>query len=152
MDNRLPFKISLFLLIVSTSMLISGSPLLTEEIIEGLELPWGNLITWIALMSLPCTQFFGIEKIRYPHSSALRAFNISLKVIMVFSFLWIAVSYFLAGNWSFTFTPSEAFRGSTEASFYFWGYTLMLVMLPLLVIIIYGLHLLFKLSSGRKGR
>ena len=132
-------------------MLISGTPLLTEEIIEGTGLPWGNMITWIALLSLPCTQYFGIEKIRYPQSATLRAFNISLRVMIAFSFLWGVVSYLLAGNWSFTFRLTDAFRGSTEASYYFWGYTMMLVMLPLLLIIIYGIHLLFKFSSGRKG-
>jgi hypothetical protein len=71
-----------------------------------------------------------------------------LTVTFIIEICWPFVSYFLAGNWSFSFSSeSKGFTGSEMAFQFFVYYTAIAALLPLFLIITLGLLSLFKRRS-----
>lgn len=130
----------LLLLIGSCILLLEGSPILTEPVIEGIGLPFGTLITWVGISMFPLSIVIGIRFIRKPTSQVYRFYK---RVFFVFTLLgvaWGGISYLLAGNWTYTFSNDEGFRGSEQAFDIFLVYTVFVISITLLTFVIFGLH------------
>jgi hypothetical protein len=96
-------------------LLVTGSPLLTIAFDSDSKIPSGTLITWIGMISLPLTIYWGIEELRKPSSKLNRFLSGFLKFIIVLGILWVPISYLLAGNLSFSFSEKETFQGGQYA-------------------------------------
>ena len=133
----------LLLLIGSSILLLEGSPILTQAVREGGGLPFGTLVAWVGIIMVPCSILVGIRLIRKPISPVYRFYNRAFLGLTLFSFLWGGISYLLAGNWAFTFSESEKFRGSEQAGSVFMYYTGILISLTLLLFLAFGIHHLY---------
>ena len=133
----------LLLLIGSSILLLEGSPILTQSVRVGGRLPFGTLVAWVGIIMVPCSILVGIRLIRKPISPVYRFYNRAFLGLTLFSFLWGGISYLLAGNWAFTFSESEKFRGSEQAGSVFMYYTGILISLTLLLFLAFGIHHLY---------
>jgi predicted tellurium resistance membrane protein TerC len=130
----------LLLLIGSSILLLEGLPILTEPVIEGYGLPFGTLITWVGIIMFPLSILMGIRKIRKPTSEVYHFYK---RVFFVFTLLgvaWGGISYLLAGNWTYTFSNDETFKGSERAFNIFLIYTAVVISMTLLTFLIFGIH------------
>ncbi len=133
----------LLLLIGSSILLLEGSPILTQAVREGGELPFGTLVAWVGITMVPCSILIGIRLIRKPISPVYRFYHLAFLGLTLFSSLWGVVSFLLAGNWTYTFSNTEKFRGGEQASSVFIYYTGILISLTLLLFIAFGIHHLY---------
>jgi hypothetical protein len=138
--NKVVRIIPLLILTTCLILLASGSPLLVKPIVAGSEFPFGSLIAWLGISSLPLSLLFGIHSLGEPPSRGYKVINLMLKGLTLLGLVWGLVSYLLAGNWSFSFGGSEKFQGSHEAFAVFTFYTAILVSLSLLIILVVGIH------------
>ena len=130
----------LLLLIGSCILLLEGLPVLSEPLIKGLRLTLGTLIAWVGITMLPFSILIGIRLIRKPISLAYRFYHRAFLIMTLLSLLWGVVSFLLAGNWAYTFTKHEGFRGSEQAFSVFLYYSASIISLSLLLFIIFGIH------------
>jgi hypothetical protein len=107
-------------------------------------LPWGTIITWIGLIALPASVFFGIEKIRHPITIKFRILNFANKMAILFASIWGLLSYYFANNWAFTFRQQTEFRGSIRASSYFFNYTILIIAISLILLLVYFIHIILS--------
>jgi hypothetical protein len=134
------FMISFLIFIAALWLLISGSTWLVAPLADQPFIPFGTLMTWLGLLSLPTMIFFWRKVAAKPNNRLTRVFNIILIVIFIIEFSWPFVSYGLAGNWAFSFSAnSEGFRGSVMASQFFTYFSAFAALLPLFLITISGL-------------
>ncbi len=132
--------IPLLLLIASAILLLEGLPILTEPVIEGYGLPFGTLIAWVGISMFPLSILMGIRFIRKPVSAVYLFYK---RVFFVFTLLgvaWGGISFLLAGNWTYTFSNDEGFRGSEQAFDLFLTYTAVVISMTLLTFVIFGIH------------
>ena len=123
--------VSLVVFCAASYLLVTASPVLLHPISDSLGMPWGTLITWFGLLSLPALVFFmfpGALKATTPIQRILKGLWL---LSLVLALVWPLVSFYLAGNWSNSFKPQEEFRGSTRASVYFWNLVKVTALLPL---------------------
>jgi hypothetical protein len=118
--KRTYFIITLILTLISLSLLISGSSVLTMPLDREGTIPLGTLITWAGMISLPATVYWGIGALRKPTGKVNRLLSGFLKIILLLGVLWVPISYFLAGNLSFSFSEKESFQGGQQAMQWFW--------------------------------
>jgi len=130
----------LLLLIGSGILLLEGLPILTEPFIRGMGLPFGTLVVWVGITMVPLSILTGIRLIRKPISLVYRFYHRAFWILTALSSLWGPVSYLLAGNWTYTFTRNEGFRGSNLAFSVFIYFTAITIALSLLMFIIFGIH------------
>lgn len=130
----------LLMLIGSGILLLEGLPILTEPVIEGRGLPFGTLIAWVGISMLPLSILIGIRLIRKPTSQVYRFYKQAFIVYTMLGVAWGAASYLLAGNWTYTFSNSESFRGSERAFNIFLIYTAFVIGITLLTFVIFGIH------------
>ncbi len=130
----------LLLLIGSGILLLEGLPILMEPVIEGIGLPFGTLIAWVGISMFPCSILIGVRLIRKPTT---QVYSFYKRVFFVFTLLgvaWGGISYLLAGNWTYTFSNDEGFRGSERAFNIFLIYTFFVISITLLTFVIFGIH------------
>lgn len=134
--KRKIYTVIVFLMLgISALLLVNGSGILGKPLARGSGFPLGTIITWIGLIALPSSVYFGIDKSGL-YNSSFRNFLVKVNIAIIFmAFLWGPISYFLAGNWAYVFSPGNGFRGSSEASQYFWAYTTIIVFVSLLLFI-----------------
>ena len=142
--------ISLSAFLICVYLLVTGSQILVKPLYKGSGLPCGTIITWIGLIAFPASVLFGIKKILDPDKSILRILNIVIKVNILLGLAWGFISYYLAGNWAFTFTPQNDFRGSTDASLYFFSFTLVIAILPLICLAVFLVHSLISRLQNKR--
>ncbi len=130
----------LLLLIGSCILLLEGLPILTEPVIEGIGLPFGTLIAWVGISMFPFSIVIGIRVIRKPTSQVYRFYKGGFFVFTLLGVAWGGISYLLAGNWTYTFSNDEGFRGSEQAFDIFLVYTAFIISISLLTFVIFGLH------------
>ncbi len=135
--------IPLAILLLCSILIISGSSILTKPIVEGGRFPYGNLLSWVALIALSFSIYFGINKIYHPITITNKIFSYAYRFLITLPILWGLVSYYLANNWAFTFKQQKEFRGGSEAAEYFWLYTIVCAVFPLIYLLVYWLVLLF---------
>jgi uncharacterized membrane protein YesL len=88
----------------------------------------------------PLSILMGIRFIRNPTSEVYHFYK---RVFFVFTLLgvaWGGISYLLAGNWTYTFSNDETFRGSERAFNIFLIYTAVVISMTLLTFLIFGIH------------
>ena len=130
----------LLLLIGSGILLLGGFPILSEPVIEGKGLPFGTLIAWLGISMLPLSILVGIRLIRKPTSKVYRFYNRAFWILTLLGLAWGGISYLLAGNWTYTFSNGETFRGSERAFNIFLIYTSFVISITLLTFVIFGIH------------
>ena len=127
----------LTIIIIVITLLISGSSILTVPIYEGSSIPMGTPITWMGLIALHLTIYFGAKKFR-DHNVTYKLLNQLLKFSVGFAVLWVPISYLLSGNLSFSFSGTvTGFQGGQLAMKLFWGYTYGIAILPMILLIIH---------------
>lgn len=151
MKKRKIWLVSIVLIFILASyLLITGSPILTISLSENPYFPLGNLTTWLGMIALPLTFYFGIKRLREPQTKTERYFTLVLKVFIGLAILWVPISYLLAGNLSNSFSNTPGFQGGQSAMRLFWMNTYITVAAPLLLGIIYGLYSLFMRRNENK--
>ncbi|GMQ24875.1 hypothetical protein Aoki45_15570 [Algoriphagus sp. oki45] len=101
-------------------LLITGSPLLVYPLDKGGLIPLGTFITWIGMISLPFSVYWGAKELRQPTSRFNMILSVVLKLLILLGILWVPISYLLAGNLSFSFSEKEVFQGGQTAMKWFW--------------------------------
>jgi hypothetical protein len=125
--------VSLVAFCAASFLLVTASPVLILPAIESFEMPWGTLITWIGMLSLPSLVYFVFPGLMDPKTRFQRILKWLWMLSLIFAVFWPFFSFFLAGNWSYNFRGQEEFRGSSRASAYFWDLTKGTAIFPLLV-------------------
>ncbi len=138
------FYSALFLTLSVIILLITGSPLLTTALDRDNSVPFGTFITWVGMISLPLTIYWGIKALRKPSNQLNRFLSGFLKIILLLGILWVPISYLLAGNLSFSFSEKETFQGGQEAMRWFWRLSYGIGIGSVLTVITYWISLLFK--------
>jgi len=138
--RRLFRLVPLLIFLACLFLIATGSPLLVEPILNDPELPMGTLISWTCIAMLPLSIIMSIRLIRKPTSKAYRFYKRVFIGFFLLGASWGLLSYFLAGNWAFTFSDTGVFRGSEEAFQLIVKYTFTLISLTLLFLIIFGIH------------
>ena len=119
----------------------TGSSLLTTSLNKNNTIPLGTFITWFGLISLPLSIFLGIEQFRKPTKTFNNYLSKSLKVVLIIAAFWAVLSYFLAGNLSFSFSEKESFQGGQLAMKWFWRITYGIPIASIILLISYWLSL-----------
>lgn len=138
------FYCALILTLSVLLLLVTGSSLLNVALDDEKSIPLGTLITWIGMISLPLTVYWGIKELRKPSNQQNRVLSGFLKIIIVLGFLWVPLSYLLAGNLSFSFSEKESFQGGQVAMKWFWYLSYGIGIGAILTLLIYWISLLFK--------
>lgn len=106
-------------------------------------IPSGTFITWIGMISLPVTVYWGVKEMRAPTNKLNKWLSGFLKLIIVLGMLWVPISYLLAGNLAFTFSEKETFQGGQSAMRWFWRLSFGMPAGTLLSLIVSGISTLF---------
>ncbi len=138
--RRLFRLLPLLLFLACLLLILTGSPLLVKPVMNELEIPFGTLISWVGIAMLPLSVIMGIRLIRKPTSLAYRFYKRVFICLFLFSAAWGLISYYLAGNWAFTYSDTGVFRGSEKAFQLIVKYTFTLISLNLLFLLIFGIH------------
>lgn len=132
------------ILMLSLILLVNGSEILIEPLIKGLNIPIGTLIAWVGLVSFPSAIYFGFYKILISKHTIFKFYRVLLILVIIFTVFWGFISYYLAANWYFTFNITEGFRGSERAFKYFEYLSLIAVSLPVLFLLVFSIHMIFR--------
>lgn len=141
---QLYFMGSLIVLVVATILLITGSSLLTTPLYDGSSIPLGTPITWIGMIALPLSIYFGVSKFREPSQPLYKYLGPMLTFSLFTAFLWVPISYLLSGNLAFSFAEKAGFQGGQSAMKWFWGYSYGVVILPLLLLLTHWIFAMVK--------
>lgn len=142
--RKIYFYIALILTLSVMTLLATGSSLLTIAFNSSEIIPFGTLITWTGMITLPLTIYWGIKELRKPSSKLNRILSSSLKIIIVLGILWVPISYLLAGNLSFSFSEKETFQGGQDAMKWFWRLSYGIGVGVILILSAYWFSLVFK--------
>ncbi len=144
MNKRKIYFYSALVLTLSVIILLAaGSSLLTIALDKDESIPVGTLMTWMGMISLPLTIYWGIKELRKPSSKLNSILSGLLKIIITLGILWVPLSYLLAGNLSFSFSEKETFQGGQDAMKWFWRLSYGNGIGAILTITIYWISLLF---------
>ena len=144
MNKRKIYFYSALVLTLSVIILLAaGSSLLTIALDKDESIPVGTLMTWMGMISLPLTIYWGIKELRKPSSKLNSILSGLLKIIITLGILWVPLSYLLAGNLSFSFSEKETFQGRQDAMKWFWRLSYGNGIGAILTITIYWISLLF---------
>ena len=145
MNRRKTYFLSALILTLSAViLLITGSPLLTIALDSDKSIPFGTLITWTGMISLPLTIYWEIKDLRKPSGKLNKILSIFLKIIIILGILWVPISYLLAGNLSFSFSEKETFQGGQIPMKWFWRLSYGIGIGAILTLITYWISLLSK--------
>ncbi|WP_345170291.1 hypothetical protein [Algibacter aquimarinus] len=142
--RKIYFFSSLIITLSTIIIFATGSSLLTLAINNSNTIPLGTFITWVGLISLPMSIFWGIQELRKPTTNFNKFLSSFLKLIILLAILWVPISYLLAGNLSFNFSEKTVFQGGQTAMKCFWFLTYGISIGALSTICLYWISLLFK--------
>ena len=137
--QKIRFYFSLTAVLITIFLLVTGSPILSKPLYNSSTIPFGTIITWVGIIALPLSIYWGNNNFRNPNTTFNKYLGNFLKVIILLTFLWVPISFLLAGNLSFSFTEKETFQGGQLAMKWFWRITYGTAISPILLIIIYWL-------------
>ena len=141
--RKIYFYSALILTLSVVILLVTGSSLLTIALNSDETIPFGTLITWTGMISLPLTIYWGTKELRKPSSKLNRFLSGFLKIVIALGILWVPISFLLAGNLSFSFSEKETFQGGQDAMRWFWRLSYGIGIGPILTITTYWISLLF---------
>lgn len=110
-------------MLITAFLLFNGSSFLELAVVHKPYLPFGTLITWMGMIAIPCTIYWGIKELRKPSRRRNHLFSRILKVFMILAILWAPICALLAGNLAFNFSEVEGFQGGQTAMRWFWRYS-----------------------------
>ncbi len=125
-------------------LLVTTSPLLTVSLNTTNTIPLGTFITWLGMICLPLSIYWGIKELRKPSTKLYTYLAYILKTLVVLAMLWVPICYLLSGNLSFTFTEKDTFQGGQLAMKWFWRFSYSIAIGSILVLLIYWISLFFK--------
>ncbi len=125
-------------------LLVTGSSILTMALDSNQSIPFGTLITWAGMISLPLTLYWGAKDLRKPTGKLNSILSGFLKVLIILGIFWVPISYLLAGNLSFSFSEKETFQGGQVAMKWFWYLSYGIGIGAILTISTYWISLIFK--------
>jgi len=142
--------LSFLVLVACTYLLVTGSPWLEYRLVGAIDFPVGTLVAWLGLIALPSTIHLATATHQSASSTLDRFRSLLLKIDLVLAGSWGVMAYALAGNWAFSFSGwAPSFRGSDKASYLFWTYSIIIVLLALLVM---ALLIASKLLGARRPK
>ena len=148
MNKRKIYFYSALVLTLSVIILLAaGSSLLTIALDKDESIPVGTLMTWMGMISLPLTIYWGIKELRKPSRELNRILSRFIKIIIILGILWVPISYLLAGNLSFSFSEKETFQGGQDAMKWFWRLSYGIGIGAIFTIIIYWISLIFRTNK-----
>jgi hypothetical protein len=121
-------------------LLVTASPVLEWAVSEDPYVPFGNILTWLALIALPMSLYFGIKRFRSPKTNIDRFYRMCMTIGISLGVLWYPVTWYLADNFSGSFGGNNGFRGSVVAGEYFWSFTYLVTAFPLFLLMIYQIE------------
>ena len=142
--RRLFFYTALILTLIVIILLVIGSSLLSLALDRDESIPFGTLITWTGMISLPLAIYWGIKELRQPSRELNRILSRFIKIIIIFGILWVPISYLLAGNLSFSFSEKETFQGGQDAMKWFWRLSYGIGIGAIFILIVYWISLIFR--------
>ena len=143
--RKVIFYISICILVVSSILLTTGSQILVASLSQNSNIPFGTFVTWLGMISLPSCMIFGINRIYHPLSKRDTNFSLAFRASGFLAILWLPVSYYLAGNISFSFAEKAEFQGGQLAMEIFWIFSYFVVAFPVILLILFCLlSVLFK--------
>jgi small-conductance mechanosensitive channel len=89
---------------------------------------------------LPLSIVVGIKILRKPISPVYLFYHRAFLLLALFASFWGLVSYVLAGNWTFSFSNTDRFKGSEQAFSVFRYYTAIIISLTIFLLIVFGIH------------
>ena len=125
-------------------LLVTGSSILTIALDTDKSIPFGTLITWAGMISLPLTIYWGVKELRKPTKKLNKILSGFLNIIIILGILWVPISYLLAGNLSFTFSEKETFQGGQVAMSWFWRLSYGIGIGAILIVCTYWISLIFR--------
>ena len=135
MKRKLLLLLSILIFVASASLLVSGSWLLVQPIFFAKNVPLGTITTWAGIIALPSIIFYSIKGFHPPSDEFMKVFRTINLIIIFIAACWGIVSYFLAGNWSFSFSGyAEGFIGSDRAYLIFQQFTIFSLVLPMVFV------------------
>lgn len=144
MNNRkLWFFSSLGVFGLAFFLLVTGSPLLETSLSQKHYIPIGNITTWLGMIALPFSIYWGAKKMRKAVSRLNRFLSRILKILIVLAIFWAPICFFLAGNLAFNFSEVEGFQGGQAAMRWFWRYSYGLPLASIVVLILYWIGRIF---------
>ncbi|MBT8220073.1 MAG: hypothetical protein KJP00_09620 [Bacteroidia bacterium] len=143
-QTRIKFLVTLIIRICSGTLLITGSPWLTTPLWGKHNLPFGTLITWFGIIALPLAIYLGVDQFQNPKDTLQVYLSLALKIMLAFAILWVPICFFLAGNFSFSFTEKEAFQGGQTAMQWFWRFTYGIISIPVGLLLIHWVSSILK--------
>ena len=143
-NRKIYFYSALFITLLVVILLITGSSILNIGLDSNDTIPLGTFITWLGMIALPLTVYWGTKNLRTPNNQFNNILGIALKIILVLGILWVPISYLLAGNLAFSFSEKVTFQGGQAAMRWFWRLSYGIGIGSLSVLIIYWISLLFK--------
>ena len=132
---------ALVVFIIAIGLLVTGSSILTIALDSEGKIPLGNLITWAGMIALPLAVYWGSNSLRNPQGRWPLILSILLKIALVMALLWVPISFFLSGNFNFSFSNRPEFRGGQTAMKMFWAYSYGVAVLSILPILLLWLSL-----------
>ena len=141
--------ICLSLFIFSSALLITGSDWLLYPLWEDPYFPFGTLMTWIGMISLPLFIYSGFRILREDVHPFLQALRNLIRASILLSISWGVLCYLLAGNWSYSFGQGSSFVGSDMAGKTFWYLNYLTVGLPVVILFVFLFYLLIRWIQSR---
>lgn len=144
MYRKTLFIIALSIFIATFYLVFSGAEILNKPFINAINFPFGTIISWLGIVAFPFTLYVGLSAIYYAETQFSKNYQIILKIIILMAIFWGLIGYYLADNWAYNFSTKKVFRGSENAADFFWLYTFIVLVLPIVFLVVYGLHLVIN--------
>ena len=135
---------SLVIFILALTLLFTGSSFLEYALITEPYLPVGTISTWLGMIALPSSIYWGSKEMRQPSSKINKVLSRLLKILLVLAVFWAPISALLAGNLAYNFSEVEPFQGGQSAMRWFWRYSYGLPIGAIVLLLIYWTTSLIK--------
>lgn len=138
------FIASIIIQVLSLIFLATDAALLSQSVIAGGGLPWGNLLTALLFTLFPIN-FLLVRRHSYVHPVPAKTYYFFVCAGAICGFLWLFVSYFLSGNWS------ASFHGEDTRSAIWYYYTYLTPLLPFMGYFLMRFLMIFFKNVSRSG-
>jgi hypothetical protein len=100
-------------------LLYSGHPVLLEEFIPAIEMPYGTIIAWLALILFPLLAYLFIAQTA-PMLSEIFQLVVGrlVRIALFMGVFWGVICYYLAENWHYSFSRSLAHQDARSQAFW----------------------------------
>ena len=144
MGKKTYLIISILTLITSLVLLITGSSILNLSV---LEIPLGNIITWLGFIALQFTFFLIHNGFKKSQSFLGKIIKYLMYILIIVSILWFVIAYILSGNINFNFKTSNDFIGSPKASILYWKINYTLATAPIILSLTYSIYVILNIKN-----